>query len=44
MKRFSLALVLVTMINAVGIRAQDGKRPFVPVTDAMLAKPEPGTG
>jgi len=41
MKRFALALVLIATFNAIGVRAQEGKRPFVPVTDAMLAKPDP---
>src|SRR5262249_32652469 len=43
MKRYFLALTLAAVAFSVGIqiRAQQNARPFVPVTDAMLEKPDP---
>ena len=43
MKRICLALMLGLVILTIGFqsRAQQGARPFVPVTDAMLEKPDP---
>ena len=43
MKRFGLALTLgiVVLTGACQIRAQEATRKFVPVTDAMLEKPDP---
>jgi alcohol dehydrogenase (cytochrome c) len=43
MKRFCLALTLGVVVLTVGFqtRAQDSTRKFVPVTDAMLEKPDP---
>src|SRR5437667_4914087 len=37
-----LALVALMLIRSTGVRAQEGKRKFVPVTDAMLQNPDPG--
>src|SRR5438034_23107 len=36
-----LALVALMLIRSTGGRAQEGKRKFVPVTDAMLQNPDP---
>src|SRR5678815_618517 len=43
MKRFCLALMLgvVVLTSVFQIRAQESTRKFVPVTDAMLEKPDP---
>jgi alcohol dehydrogenase (cytochrome c) len=46
MKRILLAALLMSAVIAAVVRAQGtqplAERPFVPVTDAMLAKPEAG--
>jgi alcohol dehydrogenase (cytochrome c) len=42
MKRFAVAVCLLGLIVIAGLGAQAPARPFVPVTDAMLAKPDPG--
>ena len=39
-----LYLVALLLTSGFAIHAQDGARPFVPVTDAMLQKPSPRTG
>ena len=36
-----LALVALMLIRSTGASAQEGKRKFVPVTDAMLQNPDP---
>src|SRR5262245_15813789 len=36
-----LALVALTLTGTRGVRAQEAARKFTPVTDAMLAKPDP---
>ena len=43
MKRFGLALMLgiIVLTGGFQIRGQEGTRKFVPVTDAMLEKPDP---
>jgi len=43
MKRLPVMLTLVALmlIRSTGVRAQEGKRKFVPVTDAMLQNPDP---
>src|SRR4051812_7311087 len=43
MKRFPtvLALSALLLIGGLKIRAQEGTRKFIPVTDAMLQKPDP---
>src|SRR6516164_1826209 len=42
MKRFFLSLTLGAALTAgIQTRAQQNTRPFVPVTDAMLEKPDP---
>ena len=44
MKRLPIVTALVTLAVLGGFtgRAQEGTRRFVPVTDAMLQKPDPG--
>ena len=44
MKRFPSILLLVVLALACGVvgRAQERARRYVPVTDAMLQKPDPG--
>src|SRR5256712_13381604 len=43
MKRFPtmLALAALVLVTALAVRAQEKSRRFVPVTDAMLQKPDP---
>src|SRR3990172_12990828 len=42
MKRLlTLVLLAVAILSTSAVRAQDGTRKFVPVTDAMLQKPDP---
>jgi alcohol dehydrogenase (cytochrome c) len=36
-----MALVALVLLDGLAIRAQEGTRKFVPVTDAMLQKPDP---
>jgi alcohol dehydrogenase (cytochrome c) len=43
MKRMlTMMLIALALTGAVAVRAQQGGRRFVPVTDAMLQKPDPG--
>src|SRR2546426_7486340 len=43
MKRSAIITAVVTLIltSGLAVRAQQGTRKFVPVTDAMLQKPDP---
>jgi len=43
MKRFvrPMTLVALALLCGLAVHAQEGSRPFVPVTDAMLQKPDP---
>ena len=43
MKRFFVPLLLIAVASALSLRgaAQEATRPFVPVTDEMLQKPDP---